>query len=117
MYIQHPLELASFPSLLLAMTMLRLVLNVATTRLILTNAQAGTAAAGHVVETFGNFVTAGSIAVGVIIFIILRSFSSSVITKGATRIAEVAATVHAGRHARQADGHRRRPQRRPHRRG
>jgi flagellar biosynthesis protein FlhA len=91
MYVQRPLEFSSFPSLLLAMTMLRLVLNTATTRLILTNAQDGTAAAGRVVETFGNFVTAGSLAVGVIIFIILTVIQFAVITKGATRIAEVAA--------------------------
>ncbi len=91
MYVQHPLELSAFPSLLLSLTMVRLVLNTATTRLILTNAQEGTAAAGHVVEAFGNFVTAGSITVGVIIFIILTVIQFAVITKGATRIAEVAA--------------------------
>jgi len=91
MYLRRPLELSSFPSLLLSMTMLRLVLNTATTRLILTNAQDGTAAAGHVIEVFGNFVTSGSLAVGVIIFIILTVIQFAVITKGATRIAEVAA--------------------------
>jgi flagellar biosynthesis protein FlhA len=91
MYVNHPLELSSFPSLLLGVTLLRLVLNTATTRLILTNAQDGTAAAGHVVETFGNFVTAGSLAVGIIIFLILTVIQFVVITKGATRIAEVAA--------------------------
>ena len=91
MYVHHPLELSSFPSLLLGMTLLRLVLNTATTRLILTNAADGTLAAGHVVETFGNFVTAGSLPVGVIIFTILTVIQFVVITKGATRIAEVAA--------------------------
>lgn len=91
MYVNHPLELSSFPSLLLGVTLLRLVLNTATTRLILTNAQAGTAAAGHVVEQFGNFVTAGSLPVGIIIFLILTIIQFVVITKGATRIAEVAA--------------------------
>ncbi len=91
MYVNHPLELSAFPSLLLGMTLLRLVLNTATTRLILTNAQQGTAAAGHVVEVFGNFVTAGSLAVGIIIFLILTIIQFVVITKGATRIAEVAA--------------------------
>lgn len=91
MYIQHPLEFSAFPSLLLSMTLLRLVLNTATTRLILTNAQVGTSAAGHVVEAFGNFVTAGSLTVGVIIFVILTVIQFTVITKGATRIAEVAA--------------------------
>ncbi len=91
MYIRHPLEMSSFPTLLLSMTMLRLTLNTATTRLILTNAQDGEAAAGQVVQTFGDFVTAGSLAVGVIIFIILTVIQFAVITKGATRIAEVAA--------------------------
>jgi flagellar biosynthesis protein FlhA len=91
MYVNHPLELSAFPSLLLGMTLFRLVLNTATTRLILTNAQQGTAAAGHVVEVFGNFVTAGSLAVGIIIFLILTVIQFVVITKGATRIAEVAA--------------------------
>jgi len=90
-YLQRPLELSSFPSLLLAMTMVRLVLNTATTRLILTNAQDGTAAAGRVIEVFGNFVTSGSLAVGIIIFTILTVIQFAVITKGATRIAEVAA--------------------------
>ena len=91
MYVRHPLELSSFPSLLLGLTLFRLVLNVATTRLILTNAQEGTAAAGHVIEVFGNFVTGDLLAVGVIIFIILVVIQFAVITKGATRIAEVAA--------------------------
>ncbi len=91
MYLRGPLEFSSFPSLLLALTLFRLALNTATTRLILTNAQEGTAAAGHVIEVFGNFVAAGSLAVGVIIFIILTVIQFVVITKGATRIAEVAA--------------------------
>src|SRR5690606_12255299 len=63
MYVSHPLELSAFPTLLLGTTLLRLVLNTATTRLILTNAQDGTSAAGRVIEVFGNFVTAGSLAV------------------------------------------------------
>ncbi|MCH7871343.1 MAG: flagellar biosynthesis protein FlhA [Planctomycetes bacterium] len=90
-YLKSPLEFSSFPSLLLAMTLLRLVLNTATTRLILSNGSSGTAAAGHVVETFGYFVAGGSLAVGVIIFIIIMVIQFVVITKGATRIAEVAA--------------------------
>ena len=65
-YLTNPLELSVFPSLLLGLTLFRLVLNTATTRLILTNAQEGTAAAGRVVQTFGEFVAAGSLAVGVI---------------------------------------------------
>ncbi|MEP0847706.1 MAG: flagellar biosynthesis protein FlhA [Phycisphaerae bacterium] len=91
MYIRSPLELSSFPSLLLALTLLRLVLNTATTRLILANGTQGTAAAGHVVEAFGVFVAGNSLAVGVIIFVIISVIQFVVITKGATRIAEVAA--------------------------
>jgi len=91
MYIRSPLEFSSFPGLLLAMTLLRLVLNTATTRLILSNGTQGTAAAGHVVEAFGIFVASNSLAVGVIIFLIITVIQFVVITKGATRIAEVAA--------------------------
>jgi flagellar biosynthesis protein FlhA len=93
-YIKSPLEFAVFPSLLLAVTLFRLVLNVATTRLILTAsgdpAQA-MHAAGEVVLTFSGFVTSGKIVVGVIIFIIIFIIQFVVITKGATRISEVAA--------------------------
>jgi flagellar biosynthesis protein FlhA len=91
MYMHGPLEFTAFPSLLLAMTLFRLVLNTATTRLILTNAQAGPSAAGHVIETFGEFVAGGSLIVGVVIFAIIVVIQFVVITKGATRIAEVAA--------------------------
>ncbi|MFA5865102.1 MAG: flagellar biosynthesis protein FlhA [Phycisphaerae bacterium] len=97
LYVLNPLELSSFPSLLLAMTLFRLVLNTASTRLILTAGGPGTdpaqatAAAGHVIEAFGNFVAGGSLAVGLIIFIILIVIQFVVITKGATRISEVAA--------------------------
>ncbi len=91
MYMNGPLEFSSFPALLLSMTLLRLVLNTATTRLILTNADGTTSAAGHVIEEFSAFVAAGSIAVGVIIFVIITVIQFVVITKGATRIAEVAA--------------------------
>lgn len=91
MYVTRPLEFSVFPSLLLGLTLFRLVLNTATTRLILTNAKEGTAAAGHVVEAFGNFVAGGSLAVGLIIFLIIFVIQFVVITKGATRIAEVAA--------------------------
>ena len=91
MYLRSPLEFSSFPSLLLAMTLLRLVLNTATTRLILSNGASGTQAAGRVVEAFGIFVASNSLAVGVIIFLIITVIQFVVITKGATRIAEVAA--------------------------
>ncbi len=86
MYMKKPLEFSSFPSLLLGLTLFRLVLNTATTRLILTNADAG-----YVIETFGGFVAQGSLAVAVIIFSIIVVIQFVVITKGATRIAEVAA--------------------------
>ncbi len=89
-YVRSPLDFAVFPSLLLAITLFRLVLNVATTRLILTGT-GSTAAAGDVVQTFSEFVTAGSLAVGIIIFTIIVVIQFVVITKGATRISEVAA--------------------------
>jgi flagellar biosynthesis protein FlhA len=89
-YVKSPLEFAVFPSLLLAITLFRLVLNVATVRLILTNT-GGVHAAGEVVQTFADFVTRGSLAVGIIIFLIIVVIQFVVITKGATRIGEVAA--------------------------
>jgi len=86
MYIAGPLEFSSFPSLLLGLTLFRLVLNTATTRLILTDGDAG-----QVIETFGSFVAQGSLPVAVVIFAIIVIIQFVVITKGATRIAEVAA--------------------------
>ena len=96
-YVSSPLEFSVFPSLLLATTMLRLVLTAATTRLILTVGKDGASAeqalhgAGEVILTFSNFVTGGSLAVGVIIFVIIFIIQFVVITKGSTRISEVAA--------------------------
>ena len=96
-YVKSPLEFAVFPSLLLAVTLFRLVLNVATTRLILTAgdraADPATAmhAAGEVVNQFSQFVAGGSLAVGLIIFVIIFVIQFVVITKGGTRISEVAA--------------------------
>jgi flagellar biosynthesis protein FlhA len=93
-YVQSPLDFAIFPSLLLAITLFRLVLNVATTRLILTaggNPDTALHAAGEVVLTFSQFVTRGSLAVGIIIFIIIFVIQFVVITKGGGRISEVAA--------------------------
>jgi flagellar biosynthesis protein FlhA len=93
-YVQTPLEFAVFPSLLLAVTMFRLVLNVATTRLILTthgDISTAMSGAGNVVETFAEFVTHGSLAVGTIIFLIIFIIQFIVITKGSGRISEVAA--------------------------
>jgi flagellar biosynthesis protein FlhA len=91
-YVRTPLEFNIFPTLLLATTLARLVLNVATTRLILTEAgHDGIYAAGHVVNAFASFVTGDRLVVGLIIFAIIVVIQFVVITKGATRISEVAA--------------------------
>ncbi|MDP9173029.1 MAG: flagellar biosynthesis protein FlhA [Planctomycetota bacterium] len=93
-YVQSPLEFAVFPSLLLAVTLFRLVLNVATVRLILSatgDPKTALFSAGDVIYTFSDFVTKGSLAIGVIIFTIIIVIQFVVITKGATRISEVAA--------------------------
>jgi len=90
-YVLKPLEFSVFPSLLLLTTLFRLSLNVATTRLILLHGQEGSNAAGHVIQGFGEFVVGGNTVVGLIIFLILVLINFIVITKGSTRIAEVAA--------------------------
>lgn len=89
--IQKPLEFSSFPTILLVSTMLRLSLNLASTRLILGEGHNGAAAAGHVIQTFGNFIMGGNFIIGVTVFGILMLVNFSVITKGSGRIAEVAA--------------------------
>ena len=86
LFVQRPLELASFPSIILLGTMFRLVLGIASTRLILSKGEAGAA-----IEAFGNFVTGGNMVVGGVIFIIITVVQFMVITKGAERIAEVSA--------------------------
>ena len=91
LFIQTPLEFSSFPTVLLIATMLRLALNLASTRLILADGHNGTDAAGHVIEAFGNFVMNGSFVIGVVVFSILIIVNFIVITKGSGRIAEVAA--------------------------
>ncbi|MDQ6963758.1 MAG: flagellar biosynthesis protein FlhA [Mariprofundales bacterium] len=91
LYILKPLEFSSFPTILLLTTLFRLALNVATTRLILLHGQDGPQAAGHVIEGFGQFVVGGNTVVGIIIFLILVLINFMVVTKGSTRIAEVAA--------------------------
>jgi flagellar biosynthesis protein FlhA len=91
MFMSSPLEFSIFPTLLLVATLLRLSLNVASTRLILLNGSQGTQAAGKVIESFGQFVVGGNYVVGVVIFLILFALNKMVITKGTTRIAEVAA--------------------------
>ncbi|NTU41473.1 MAG: flagellar biosynthesis protein FlhA [Nitrospirales bacterium] len=90
-YVQKPLDFSVFPSMLLMVTLFRLSLNIASTRLILLNGSEGAGAAGHVIMAFGNFVVGGNYAVGFIIFLILVVINFVVITKGAGRIAEVSA--------------------------
>src|SRR5262249_10620724 len=94
LFIQAPLEFSAFPTVLLIATMLRLALNLASTRLILAHGHQGTAAAGHVIEAFGNFVVGRDFLVGIIVFTILVIVNFVVITKGSGRIAEVAARFH-----------------------
>ena len=91
LYTLEPLEFAIFPSLLLFLTLFRLALNISATRLILLHGNQGPDAAGAVIKAFGNFVIGGNFVVGVIVFIILVVINFVVITKGAGRIAEVAA--------------------------
>lgn len=91
LFIHTPLEFSAFPAVLLIATMLRLALNLASTRLILANGHDGTDAAGHVIEAFGNFVMRGNFVIGIIVFAILVIVNFVVITKGSGRIAEVAA--------------------------
>ena len=94
LFIQTPLEFSAFPTVLLIATMLRLSLNLASTRLILSHGHEGGAAAGHVIEAFGNFVMSGNFVIGIIVFTILVIVNFVVITKGSGRIAEVAARFH-----------------------
>ena len=91
MYVLKPLQFSVFPSVLLIVTLLRLSLNVASTRLILLHGNEGTEAAGQVIKAFGTFVVGGNYVVGFIVFTVLVLINFVVITKGATRVAEVAA--------------------------
>ena len=91
MFMNSPLEFTIFPSLLLVTTLLRLALNVASTRLILLNGDMGIDAAGSIIRSFGEFVVGGSYVVGAVIFMIMFILNKVVITAGTTRIAEVAA--------------------------
>jgi flagellar biosynthesis protein FlhA len=91
MFMESPLQFSVFPAVILVATLLRLSLNVATTRLILLHGHEGEGAAGHVIETFGRFVVEGNIVVGLVVFLILVVINFVVITKGAGRVAEVAA--------------------------
>jgi flagellar biosynthesis protein FlhA len=90
-YVSRPLEFGVFPSVLLLATLLRLALNVASTRVVLLHGHTGTGAAGKVIESFGEFVVGGNYAVGVVVFIILTIINFVVVTKGAGRISEVTA--------------------------
>jgi flagellar biosynthesis protein FlhA len=91
LWIQRPLDFSAFPTVLLLATLLRLALNIATTRLILSSGSQGPEAAGHVIAGFANFVMSGDFVIGTIVFVILITVNFVVITKGATRIAEVGA--------------------------
>ncbi len=91
LFLNRPLDFSSFPTLLLLTTLLRLSLNVAVTRLILSHGNEGPLAAGHVVAAFGGFLMGGDVVIGLIIFSILLVVNFMVITKGSGRIAEVAA--------------------------
>src|SRR6201986_965969 len=90
-FIRKPLEFSSFPAILLITTMLRLALNLASTRLILSHGNEGTAASGYVIQAFGKLIMQGNFVIGLIVFAILIIVNFVVITKGSGRIAEVAA--------------------------
>jgi len=90
-YVSRPIEFGVFPTVLLLTTLLRLALNVASTRVVLLNGHTGPQAAGHVIQSFGEFVIGGNFAVGVVVFIILTIINFVVVTKGSGRISEVSA--------------------------
>src|SRR6478735_4533215 len=90
-FIRKPLEFSSFPAILLLTTMLRLALNLASTRLILSHGNEGTAASGYIIQAFGSLIMRGNFVIGIIVFAILIVVNFVVITKGSGRIAEVAA--------------------------
>jgi len=91
LYTTRPLDFAAFPTILLVTTLLRLSLNVASTRVVLMHGHEGPDAAGKVIEAFGHFLVGGNLAVGIVVFVILMLINFVVITKGAGRIAEVSA--------------------------
>jgi len=90
-YVKRPLDFGVFPTILLVVTLLRLALNIASTRVVLLNGHTGTSAAGKVIEAFGEFVVGGNYAVGLVIFGILVIINFVVVTKGAGRVSEVSA--------------------------
>lgn len=89
--IERPLDFNSFPTVLLVSTMVRLALDVASTRLVLSHGHEGTQAAGRIIEAFGHFITQGNFVIGIIVFVIVLIVNFIVITKGSSRIAEVSA--------------------------
>lgn len=91
LFIERPLDFSAFPTILLATLMLRLSLNVSSTKLIISQGHTGTDAAGHVIEGFANFIMGGNVVIGLVIFIVLLIVNFMVITKGAGRMAEVGA--------------------------
>jgi flagellar biosynthesis protein FlhA len=91
LYVDRPLMFSSFPAILLVTTLFRLAMNVASTRLILLNGNSGMDAAGHVIQAFGQFVVGGNYIIGVVMFICINLVNLKVLTKGSSRIAEVAA--------------------------
>jgi flagellar biosynthesis protein FlhA len=91
LYIDRPLMFSSFPAILLVTTLFRLAMNVASTRLILLNGNSGMDAAGHVIQAFGQFVVGGNYIIGIVMFICINLVNLKVLTKGSSRIAEVAA--------------------------
>ncbi|MCP3689481.1 MAG: flagellar biosynthesis protein FlhA, partial [Gammaproteobacteria bacterium] len=90
-YALRPLDFTVFPTILLVATLLRLALNIASTRVVLLEGHTGTAAAGKVIESFGDFVIGGNYAVGLVVFAILVIINFVVVTKGAGRVSEVSA--------------------------
>ena len=92
-YMVRPLDFAAFPAVILLTTLLRLSLNVASTRVVLLEGHTGAGAAGKVIESFGHFLIGGNFAVGLIVFAILVVINFVVVTKGAERIAEVGACL------------------------
>jgi flagellar biosynthesis protein FlhA len=90
-YVNRPIDFGTFPTVLLLATLLRLALNVASTRVVLLNGHSGSQAAGHVIKSFGEFVIGGNFAVGVVVFVILTIINFVVVTKGSGRISEVSA--------------------------
>jgi len=90
-YVKRPMDFSAFPSVLLLATLLRLALNVASTRVVLLEGHQGPGAAGKVIESFGHFIIGGNFAVGIVVFAILVIINFMVVTKGAGRVSEVTA--------------------------